>query len=137
MFQITSDYQSENISDWCIFQIGFRLVSEWFQIGTRNFRLCLQISDSFRLLSYSFQTGLKNRKNFRFCLHISDCFILAGALTEEYNAAAAVAAAEEDEEPRQTNLEFWVEAAAADLERRMEASAEAAEIAEGGMEEAT
>ena len=66
MFQITSDHQSEDISDWCVFQIGFRLVSDWFQIGTKNFRLCLQISDCFRLLSDSFQTGLKNRKNFDF-----------------------------------------------------------------------
>ena len=32
------------------FQIGFRLVSDWFQIGTKNFRLRLQISDCFRLL---------------------------------------------------------------------------------------
>ena len=62
MFQITSDYQHENISDRCVFQIGFRLVSHWFQIGTKNLRLCLQISDCFRLLSESFQTGLKNHK---------------------------------------------------------------------------
>ena len=65
MFQINSDYQSENISDWCVFQIGFRLVSDWFQIGTKNIRLYLQILYCFRLLSDSFQAGLKNRKNLK------------------------------------------------------------------------
>ena len=50
MFQITSDYQYDIISDWCIFQIGFRLVSDWFQIGTKNFRLRVQISDCFRFI---------------------------------------------------------------------------------------
>ena len=59
MFQITSDCQSEYISDWCVFQIGFRLVSDWFHIVMKNFRLCLQILDCFRFISYSFQTGLK------------------------------------------------------------------------------
>ena len=104
MFQITSDYQSENISDWCIFQIGFRLVSDWFQIGMKNFRLCLQISDCFRLLSDSFQTGLKNRKNLRLCLHISDCSRFSGASTEKENVATT-AAAEEEEELRWNDLE--------------------------------
>ena len=97
MSQITSDYQHEYISDKCVFQIGFRQVSDWSQIGTKNFIFCLQISDCFRLLSDSFQTGLKNRKNFRFCLHISDCFILAGASTKEENVAATAAAEEEEE----------------------------------------
>ena len=88
------------------FYIGFRLVSDWFQIDTKNFRLCLQISDCFRLLSNSCQTGLKNRQNFRFCLHISDCFLLAGASTKEENAAAASATAtNEEEEVRRTDLE--------------------------------
>ena len=69
MFQITSDYQSEIISDWCVFrlasdwfQIGFRLVSDWheeFQITPSDFRL-LQIA------SDSFQTG-SHKKN------ITDC----------------------------------------------------------------
>ena len=31
MFQITSDYQYENISDWRVFKIGFRLVSYWYE----------------------------------------------------------------------------------------------------------
>ena len=83
MFQITSDYQSDNISDWCIFQIGFRLVSDWFQtgfrlvsdwfqIGTKNFRLRLQISDFFRLLQIHFRLAFQKKiqtgslkKNFR------------------------------------------------------------------------
>ena len=69
MFHITSDYQSEFFSDWCIFQIVFRLVSDWFQIGTKNFRLHLLIaSDCSRLLqiaSYSFQTGSTKKKHFR------------------------------------------------------------------------
>ena len=51
MVQIILDYQYENILDWCIFQIGFRLVSDWFQIGTKNFRFCIQISDCFRFIS--------------------------------------------------------------------------------------
>ena len=50
MFQITSDYNSEKIPDWCVFLIGFKLVSDWVQIVTKNFRF-LQIA------SYSFQTG--------------------------------------------------------------------------------
>ena len=97
MFHITSDYQSENIPDWCIFHIGFRLVSDWFKIGTKDFRLYLQISDCFRLLSDSFQNGLKNLKNFRFRLHISDCFRLSGALTDEEKAIATVSAKEEED----------------------------------------
>ena len=58
MFQITSDNQYEDISDWCVFQIDFRLVSEWFQIGTKNLRLLLQNSDLFRYLQNHFQTGI-------------------------------------------------------------------------------
>ena len=135
MFQITSDYQSENISDWCIFQIGFRLVSDWFQIGTKNFRLCLQISDCFRLLSDSFQTSLKIPKNFIFPPHISDYFRLAGASTEEENAAAA-ADAKEEEELLRTDLERWMEVADDKPERRVEAASEVTKIADRGMKEA-
>ena len=46
IFQITSDYQYENISDWCI----FRLDSDGFQI---YFRLCKEfqiVSSDFILL---------------------------------------------------------------------------------------
>ena len=110
-------------SDWL--QTGFMLVPdchEEFQIMSSDFRL-LQIA--FRLLSNSFQTGLKNCKNFRFCLHILYCFRLSRASTEEENAAAA-AAGEEAEELRRTDLERRMEAAADDLERRVEAVAEAA-----------
>ena len=85
------------------------------------------------MLSDSFQTGLENRKNFRFCLHISDCFRLDGASTEEESAAVST---KEDEELRQTDPERRMEAAADDLERRVGAVMEAAEIAERGMKEA-
>ena len=97
MFQITSYDQSENISDWCVFQIGFRLVSDWFHVGPNNFISCLQISDCFRFHSDSFQNGLKNRKNCIFCLHISDCFRFSGALTNEENASVAADAKYKEE----------------------------------------
>ena len=69
MFQITSYYQSENISDWCV----FILASDWFQTG---FISAQRISDCvfrFQIASDSFQTGsLKEKiqtgslkKNFR------------------------------------------------------------------------
>ena len=35
MFQITSDYHYENISDWWVFKISFRLISDCFQIVRR------------------------------------------------------------------------------------------------------
>ena len=60
---------------------------------------------------------------------------MAGASTEEENVAAA-AAAEEEEELRRTDLERRIETAAADPERRMEATVEAAEIAKRGIKEA-
>ena len=65
MFEITSDYQSDNISDLWVFilasdwfQTGFRLVSDWyeeFQIASSYFRF-LQIA------SDSFQTGSPKKK---------------------------------------------------------------------------
>ena len=58
MFQITSDHQYKNISDWFVLQIGFILVSDWFQIGRNNFRLRLQISDFFRLLQIHFRLAV-------------------------------------------------------------------------------
>ena len=82
------------------------------------------------MLSDSFETGLK-----KLCLHISDSFRLDGASTEEEDADA-VAAADEEEEIQWTDLERQMEAAAADLERQMEAVAEADKIAKRGMKEA-
>ena len=56
-------------------------------------------------------------------------------MTEEENAADA-AAVEEVEELRLTGLECRMEATAANMERRMEATAEVAKISERGMKEA-
>ena len=58
MFQITSDYQSEIISDWCIFRIGFKLISDWFQIVMNNLKLRLQISDCSILLQIHFKLAV-------------------------------------------------------------------------------
>ena len=55
MFHITWDYQYENISDWCVSQIGFRLFSDWFQIITKNFRLRLQILGCLILIQIHFR----------------------------------------------------------------------------------
>ena len=49
MFKITSDYQSHNISDWCIFQIAFRFSKE-FHIVSSDFRL-LQILQNWHFKS--------------------------------------------------------------------------------------
>ena len=101
--------------DWL--HTGFRLVLDWheeFQILSSYFRL---LQNAFIFIS----DCSDNRKNFRFCLHVSDCFILAGASTDEENAAAITAAEEED--PRQTDLEWNMEDAAANLERLTEAVA--------------
>ena len=92
MFQITSDYQFESISDWCDFQICFRLVSDWFQIGTNSFRLYLQISGCFRLLSDSFQTSLKTSKTSNFVFKFQIVLDLAEASTEEENTATSAVA---------------------------------------------
>ena len=56
-------------------------------------------------------------------------------MTEEENSAASPAA-KEVEDLRWTDLEKHMEAAAADLERRMEDAVDAAEITKRGMEEA-
>ena len=124
-----------------IFQIGafFRLASDWFQ---NSFRLAQRISYCvfrFQIASDCFQIHFrlvwKNCKNFRFCLHISDCFRLAGASTEEDNVAASLDT--EDEELRRTELERRMEAADDNLERWVEAAAEAVEITERGVKEAS
>ena len=57
---------------------------------------------------------------------------MAGASTEEENAASATAA-KEDYELRWNELEWRTEAAAADLKRLIEAAVEVAKIAERGV----
>ena len=74
MFQITSDYKSEDVSEWCI----FRLASDWFQtdfrLARRNsycvFRFQIA-SDCFRFIldwqseKKIFQTGSLKKNSFQ------------------------------------------------------------------------